>query len=290
MNRAAALSLVDEEDKRIFSRLPIGYGVVKLQDRWTQPVLVRFLLVAVSKGSVTDEALKRYLHRKTKGTGRMGGQGVEFARVSRVLAEDEPLNDDELAFLDDVIHHPDDGVKARYLRLGMSIGRANAMKLDLVARGWLETLIVPFGRTRKQLLRLSRQGSEALGVEAVNGHHQSLAHEYWKRFYARRYAQAGYHVRVEAPFGGGRADVLAYKDKEVVAIEIETGMSDAVANVKRNLRAGCTKVLVVATEKNAMKRLVRELGGAGLLIEARAELALSGQNPFQDNPAETHIK
>ena len=52
MNRAAALSLVDEDDKRIFSRLPIGYGVIKLQDRWTQPILVRFPLVAVSKGSV----------------------------------------------------------------------------------------------------------------------------------------------------------------------------------------------------------------------------------------------
>ncbi len=272
MNRAAALSLLDEEDKRIFSRLSVGYGVVKLQDRWTQPVLVRFPLMAVSKGSVTDVALNRYLHRKSTGTVRMGGQGLEFARVSRVLAEDEPLNHDELAFLDDIIHHPDDGVKARYLRLGMSIGRANAMKLDLIRRGWLEALVVPHGRTRKLLLRLSKQGKEALGIDTPKGHHQSLAHEYWKRFYARRFEGLGYHVQEEAPFGDGRADVLATKKRKVIAIEIETGMSDTVANVKRDLRAGCTKVIVIATDDRAMRSLETDLAQAGLLIQSRLEL------------------
>lgn len=284
MHRAAALSLVDEEDKRIFSRLPVGYGVVKLQDRWTQPILVRFPLVAVSKGSLTDGALQRYLHRKSTGTGPMGSLGVEFARVSRVLAEDEPLNHDELAFLDDVIHHPDDGVKARYLRLGMSIGRANALKLEMIARGWLEPLVVPHGRTRKLLLRLSKQGKEALGMETLNGHNQSLAHEYWKRFYARRYAEAGYRVHVEAPYGDGRADVLAYKDKEIIAVEIETGMSDVVANVKRDLRTGCSKVVVIATDEKAMEKLERELGKEALLIPNRILLTL-GSNCSLDAQA-----
>lgn len=123
---------------------------------------------------------------------------------------------------------------------------------------------------------LSRQGGEGLGVEAVNGHHQSLAHEYWKRYYARRYAQEGYQVQIEAACGDGRADVLACKAKEVVAIEIETGMSDAVGNVKRDMLAGCSRVLVIATDEMALAKVERELAKFGLLIKPRVQLQYCG--------------
>jgi hypothetical protein len=60
----------------------------------------------------------------------------------------------------------------------------------------------------------------------------SLAHEYWKQFYARKFSADGYKVQVEAPRVGGCVDVLARRNGERVAIEIETGKSDTVANVR----------------------------------------------------------
>ena len=43
INRAAAMSLVDEEEKHAFSTLPVGHGIVKLQDRWRRSfVMWRF--------------------------------------------------------------------------------------------------------------------------------------------------------------------------------------------------------------------------------------------------------
>ncbi|MCH8242942.1 MAG: hypothetical protein IH897_10070, partial [Planctomycetes bacterium] len=53
LRTAAGLSLVDAAEKHCFSTLSIGTGVVKLQDRWHRPVLVRFPLVDVPKGAVT---------------------------------------------------------------------------------------------------------------------------------------------------------------------------------------------------------------------------------------------
>ncbi len=61
INRAAGLSQVPDQEKRYFSMLPVGQGIVKLQDRWHRPFLVAFPLVEVNKGAITDARLKRYI-------------------------------------------------------------------------------------------------------------------------------------------------------------------------------------------------------------------------------------
>ncbi len=54
-------------------------------------------------------------------------------------------------------------------------------------------------------------------------------------------------MELEAPRRGGRVDVLATKASESVAIEIETGKSDVVSNVKRGLLSRFYTVLEIAT-------------------------------------------
>ena len=50
LNKAAAVCLLDADEKKYFSMLPVGQGIIKLQDRWTRPFLVKFPLVDVKKG------------------------------------------------------------------------------------------------------------------------------------------------------------------------------------------------------------------------------------------------
>ena len=38
--------------------LPVGHAVVKLQNRWRRPFLVRLPLVPVAKGHVSDQQLR----------------------------------------------------------------------------------------------------------------------------------------------------------------------------------------------------------------------------------------
>lgn len=77
----------------------------------------------------------------------------------------------------------------------------------------------------------------------------------------------------------GRADILATKASESVAVEIETGKSDAVWNVKQDLLAHFRKILVVATDRTALEKVERELARAGLLgLGGRVELRLAGEN------------
>ncbi len=280
INKAAALSLVDTDDKKYFSMLPVGQGIVKLQDRWTSPFLVQFPLVDVKKGEVTDSILARYSaanQAKSPRSGRNTSVSPVFLRAPRVPLLDNALDEASFTFLEDVLAYPDDGIRRRYARLHLSAGTGNRLKECLLTEGWLEDQVVDLGRTRKLLLRLTKAGKQALGVDTENPGRESLVHEYWKRFYAKRFREQGYAVQLEAPRSSGNVDVLAEKRDERIAIEIETGKSDIVRNVKQNLRSGFSKVIVVATDEEALAKIDQELGRAGLMGIERVTIGLEGR-------------
>ena len=277
INKAAAVSLLDTDEKNYFSMLPVGQAIIKLQDRWTRPVLVRFPLMNVNKGSVTDDILARYSainQAKRTGSGRKTSMLTEFQQVPRIPLYDIPLEPPAFVFLDNVVNYPDDGVKARYRRLGLSAGTGNRVKDQLLDQGWLEDQVAEIGRTRKVLLRLTPQTREALNLGCSEPQHGSIVHEYWKRFYAQRFREQGYQVEFEAPRKSGRVDVVAKNESEKIAIEIETGKSDFIRNVQQDLAAKYNKVFVIATDKPAFKKIEKKLAQAGLLIAGRVKLVL----------------
>ena len=57
-------------------------------------------------------------------------------------------------------------------------------------------------------------------------------------------------------------------------IEIETGKSDVVWNVRQDLLSNYDKVLVVATDEKALKIVEEKLARAGLIIPKRVEIIL----------------
>jgi hypothetical protein len=281
VNRAAAVLGLDEADKVCLRRLPVGQAVVRLQDRYRRPFLVRVPPVPVNKGSVTDGVLVGLLG------GSGGGIGPDSAASARetpnlagfghVQVPDAPLSGEPLAFLGDVLAYPDDGVKARYRRLGFSGYKGNRIKRRLVREGWLEAQAVAVGNTRKVMLRLTSMGRSALGHDAKGSERESLGHHYWKHRYANLLARHGYEVQTEAARNGGDADIAAMRDGERIAVEIETGQSDAVGNVRRGLHAHFTKIIVVVTERAVRPRIERALAAAGLLVPGRVEVRMAGE-------------
>ena len=138
INKAAALSLVDSDEKKYFSMLSVGQGIVKLQDRWTRPFLVQFPLVDVKKGLVTDAILARYSAVNQAKKPRSGGNRSVlpgFSRVPRVPLLDNVLDEAAFAMLEDVLASPDDGIRQRYTRLGLSAGTGNRLKERLLSEG-----------------------------------------------------------------------------------------------------------------------------------------------------------
>lgn len=69
---------------------------------------------------------------------------------------------------------------------------------------------------------------------------------------------------------------MVLKDERRTAIEIETGKSDFVRNVKQDLLSGFDKVLVVATDKKALGKVEKDLAREGLIGFWRVEVVLIG--------------
>jgi Helicase HerA, central domain len=277
INKAAAVSLLDTDEKNYFSMLPVGQAIIKLQDRWPRPFLVKFPLMNVKKGSVTDDILARYSAinlAKRAGSGRKTSVLPESQQVPRIPLYDIPLQQPAFAFIEDVLQHPDDGVKTRYKRLGLSTGTANRLKQQLLDQNWLEDQTIEIGKTRTVILRLTKQSKAALNLDTSPPQHDSIAHEYWKRFYAQRFREQGHTVQFEAPRNSGNVDVLVTKDNKTTAIEIETGKSDIIRNVKQDLLSGFDKVLIVATDKKALGKVEQQLAQEGLYIPSRVQVTL----------------
>ena len=124
------------------------------------------------------------------------------------------------------------------------------------------------------VLRVADGAARLLHAQGGGSENESPVHQYWKDHYCRLYAGQGYRVTWEAPRGRGRTDVLAERASESVAIEIETGKSDAVHNVRQDLLAGFGRVLVVATNEMAFRQIERQLAKAGLVLPGRVALVL----------------
>ena len=274
INRAAGVSQVEEGEKRYFSMLPVGQGIVKLQDRWRRPFLVGFPLVEVQKGAVTDDILLKYIKGEIKRSALRQHASKDAKAKSYRGTGERLLDEDEFRFLHDVLQHPEDGVKARYKRLSFSVDRGNKAKERLLNRSWLYDEIIQDGKTRTVKLTIPVEAEAHIGKEVKDIPAQFVIHEYWKRHYAAIFLDNGYEVEMEAPRKNGRVDVLARKAKELIGIEIETGKSDVVSNVRNGLASKFDKVFVVATDDRALEKVERELAKAGLLIPSRVEIVL----------------
>lgn len=276
VNKAAALTSLSDDDRPWLGRLPVGQGVVKLQDRWREPFLVRFPRVEVDKGAVDDRALRAYIDRQNADSGGHGRIGGNVGQVQQIRLDDDPLDEQSLVFLEDVLLHADDGVKARYARLGMSGGRGQALKQRLLTTGWLEAQRIPVGNSRKVLLRLTPLARAGLGLGQPASPRESLAHSYWKRYYARQFSAEGYAVTLEAQRRNGRVDVLATRNGRRVAIEIETGRSNVVENVKNDLRSGFAQIIIVVADPRRLDRIEAALARHELLLRGRVFILRAG--------------
>lgn len=265
INRAAAVSLLGEQEKRILTQLPVGCAVAKLQDRFRQPFLLQFPNVGVDKGAITDEVLSGLLrHGRTRPS-----RVRESGKTSRQTGYLDPLiGADGMRLLVDCLEAPTDGVRARYLRLGFSMQKGQRLKDRLVACGLLSCSAIPVGRTRRLVLQPTRYARNALGLGGTCSL-ESVAHRFWARYYADRFRAEGYLVETEAPRIGGRVDVLAKKGNERVAIEIETGKSDYVGNTLNCLESGFDRVILVASDERAKAKVELGLAQSGVLSDSR---------------------
>jgi len=292
--------LLDSEQAGYLGKLEVGWAVTKLQGRWFKPFLVKFPLLTLDKGSVTDgmirghmqeineerrDALTRYpgfsqvISRRDGVSGVHGDQkeGIPAIPVSGKREKEEKgcainLTTKEREMLEDVLQHRTSSVSERYRRLCVSSRIGNNIQDSLIVEGLLSFEFVCFDKGRIKVLCLTEKGRKVLGYdEAQSTRHGGIEHQYWKEKVAAKLRACDYTVEEEYPIGEGKTiDLVARKDSKTIAIEIETGKSDAVANIKKCLEAGFEQVLSVATTdhvRNVIEEEIREFLDEGEAVK-----------------------
>jgi len=75
---------------------------------------------------------------------------------------------------------------------------------------------------------------------------------------------------VEKRIGAGKTvDVEARKDGRRIAVEVETGKSDAVANILKDLEHGYEAVLSVALDKRTAEKIRAQIAVAGNRVDEK---------------------
>ena len=280
---------LDSEQAGYLNRLEVGWAVVKLQGRWFFPFLVKLPLVTLKKGSVSDRAIRQKSERqKAKDTllsghqsfsplisaiprhsGQTGAKDMETRR-GRLWGKRKnrrqttctiELTTQEKAFLIDVWQHPASSITERYRGLSLSVRCGHALYNSLVSCGLLSCRSLSVGAGRIKMLSLTEQGRKVLGMSAgETDRHGAAEHQYWVQRLAKHLRAAGYQVETEAPIGGGKTiDLVATRAGKRVAFEVETGKSDAAANVRKCLAAGMDRVVVAATSETVRARITPTL-------------------------------
>ena len=259
VNTVADACLLEPEQKDHLGRLPVGYAVVKLQDRWTSPFVVRFPHVRIDKGSVSDASLAALLgktHSRAGNTRIQSAEAVsssipevpEAPKPAEVKAESADAAD-LLRLLRDVASHPTAGVTDRYRRLELSRRRGTALKKQLVGEGIVHEVEVALPGGRVTLLEPTLGGWERLGQGLPSRREGGVVHRYWVERVAVGFRAKGFVVETEVAAGEGRAlDLVARKGDEEVAVEVEVSgrrLADSVE--KLGAHAAGRKVLACAS-------------------------------------------
>lgn len=261
----AAAMLLQDEEKEVLGRLPVGSAVVKLQGRWPRAFRIRVPHTPIPKGAISDTILReRMLPYRLAPTNvespieAEATASVVSAQTENVAESKTEAPDSSNSLLVDVLQHPLSGIVERYRRLGISRRKGNTLKEQCIHQGLIGAVEIPTRSGRVVLLELTEEGRRTLRRNDHEVPDRSrwggLEHEYWKAKVAEHLANAGWAVTLEEPVNGF-TDIIARRDDNSIACEIETGRSDWRANVVKNVKKGRIPILLITTNDDAQREL-----------------------------------
>jgi hypothetical protein len=271
--RTAHKSLFLNYDEESYpSILKVGEAIVKIKNR-VEPCLVKTPLVSIKKGGITDDWLKvntpAYLpeFHDDRHKVQPGFLPEDKYRKQKKGKGPKILGNTHTKLLEDIFHHPLSGITQRYKRLKLNPKYGNKFKNLLIAQGCIQPRKVI---TKKGLIMLFDITPKGKGILRDLGHKfknisEGVIHKFWKEKIANYYREKDIDVFVEQYFFNGRPDIILLKENKKIAVEIETGKSDFVRNIKRAKEAGFDQIICVTTSKGVANKILNVLKDRKLL-------------------------
>lgn len=256
VSAVAQFMMLNKGEKEYPGNLEIGQAIVRLQGRIMKPFLIKVPEFEIKKGAVTDEMLREKMLRYF---GCLRGNQALVQGVTHISKSAE-ISEEEKILLIDILRHPFSSVVKRYQRLNCNRRKGNAFRVNLMNKDYIEPKEIKLLSGRMVLFELTKKAKqylESLGYCVVR-YRNGIEHRFWKWRISQYYKNRGYKVFVEKGINGG-VDVAVKKGNISIAIEIETGTSDFMKNIIRDLKAGFDMVVSVAINEGVKNKIKEKL-------------------------------
>lgn len=261
---------IERDDEAYLNMLKTGQGIVKIMER-INPCLVQFLYVPVEKGKITDEWLKTHGEGYSRPASDDKGsekEGYSVRDNNRNAKTSEYVNTPSATLLIDILKNPFLSLTQRYKKFSISTGSCDKHKRNLIEDGLIEQARIVTSSGLITLFELTSKGKAVLtdlGYE-VKDDKESIIHKFWKFKIAEFYKAKGLDVLVEEHING-RPDIILIHDNKKIAVEIETGASDFIKNIDRDINS-FDETICIAVDKitgDKIKKVVEEKNLTGKL-------------------------
>lgn len=252
--RAAGKGMLLDNDERILlGRLPVGTAILKLQNRWHAPFMIRLPYVPIKAGKVDDSAIQSRMEGCFPQSKAISPEIPKPSDISVISDADK----EEKRLLLSIAEKPLLGIAERYRDLCLNPRSGNQCKKKLMNLGLIKEVNINNGKGRIVLMELTEKSMEELKNYGYSRswRHGGVEHLYWMNHVKRKLESKGCKVKEEYPIGNGETIDLVIMGKDSkIAVEIETGKSDAIHNVRKCLDAGF-QVLSLATSRTALENI-----------------------------------
>jgi len=252
-DREAMASALSLEQKEYLGRLPPRYAIVKIQNRFMTPFLIRTFDVKTDPPPVkriTDRSRKREEGIRVVRNGKEDIRGFsevlradsDVVRVIRRTSNErrKPLFWEEV-FLVHIYVSPMMGAVERYRKLGLNEYQGNKHRTSLLDKGLIAMESVALQRGRIKVMVPTRKGFSWLkerGFVTSSDKEGSIEHQYWKLRLRERFRGEGFAVEMEVPLGDNMAiDLVVTDGNRRVSVEVETGKNSC-EQIKKNIAKG----------------------------------------------------
>jgi len=310
---ASNAMLLGRGEQEYLGELEVGSAIVKFQGRWCRPFLVKFPLVKVQKGSVTDDMLIKKMEQFFQSQKELKDifKAIKAEQVpdnlnKAICSSAEAKREDSAAFkpsegqitphltgspgsgasktsekegkekdraarealLADIARLPFSSTQDRYARIGWTFYKGNKVRDRMVQDGWGKVRCIKRPDGMVKVFELTEQGKDRAGKIGlkVSGtwRHGGTEHGYWVKEMTGLLRGQGFAVQVERKLGMGKSvDLEARRDGKKIAVEVETGKSDVISNIRKDMEAGYERVLVVCLEDGLKGKILDQMKGLG---------------------------
>jgi hypothetical protein len=262
----------------IFSKLKVGEAIVRIKNR-IEPCLVKIPLVQIEKQAMKDNDLKKEMEGYLPYLPGKSGisepiKDIYHSDNKDTLKSKYHIFQDKL--LKDIANFPLSSITQRYKRLKINPKYGNYYKNRLIENESIKPVKIITRTGLVVLFEITGKGKALLREKGIfiEEKKEGIVHKFWKYKVAEYYQKQNYKIEIEKEINGKPDIIVENKDKRI-AIEIETGYSDFLGNVRRNLNSGFSEIIVITTNKSAEEKIHSSLVQNNLGDKVRIVSALS---------------